>query len=343
MKEFGEKLKKKFKFDFSSPAKSQVDVKKLKEFLEKDKEAVLIFYGGEPLIEIEKMKEIMDNINVPFRMQTNGKLLDQLPIQYLNRIGKILVSLDGNKDRTDENRGEGTYDKVMDNVKKMKQEGYKGEIVARMTICFSDVCEQVLHLVESGFSSVHWQLDAGFYESDYTKEFGKFAKMYNNSIEKLINDWINYMEEGKVIRLYPFIAIVDSLLKNEKTKLRCGAGQTGYAIATDGKIVACPIMNCIKDFEAGDLESNPEELKKFDVGGICKGCNYLDLCGGRCLYSNKAELWPKEGQEAICNTVKFYIDKLKERLPEIKKLIQEGIIKKEDFEYEKYFGPEIIP
>jgi uncharacterized protein len=343
MNEFDNKLKERFKFDFSSPENSQVDVSKLKKFLEKDKNAVLVFYGGEPLLQIEKIKEIIDNIDVPFRMQTNGLNLDKLPIQYLKKITKILVSLDGNKDRTDENRGEGTYDKVMSNIKKMKEEGYEGEIIARMTIEFSDVYDQVLNLVETGFSSVHWQLDAGFYENDYTKDFNKFAKLYNQSIGRLIDDWLGYMEEGKVIRLYPFIAIVDSLLKDEKTKLRCGAGHAGYAITTDGKVVACPIMNCIKDFEAGNLESDPEDLKKFEVEGICEGCDHKDLCGGRCLYSNKAGLWPKEGMEAICKTIKFYIDRLKEKMPEIQRMIDEGLIKKEDFEYEKYFGPEIIP
>jgi uncharacterized protein len=343
MNEFDNKLKKKFEFDFSSPENSQVDVGQLKKFLEKDKEAVLIFYGGEPLLQIEKIKEIIDKIDVPFRMQTNGLLLDRLPIAYLNKISKILISLDGTKDRTDENRGDGTYEKVMKNIKKIRQEGYNGELIARMTICFSDVCDQVLNLIETGFSSIHWQLDAGFYENDYSKDFGKFAKLYNQSIERLIDYWVSDMEDGKVIRLYPFVAIVDSLLNNEKTKLRCGSGHAGYAITTDGKVVACPIMNCIKDFEAGNLESKPTELKKFEVGGICHGCSHLDLCGGRCLYANKTELWPKEGLEAICKTVKFYIDKIQEKMPEIKSMIDKGIINKADFKYEKYFGPEIIP
>lgn len=366
MRESGDKLNKNFKFDFSSPSKSKISIEKLKNFLEKDKNAVLIFYGGEPLLEIEKIKEIIDNIKVPFRMQTNGLLLDKLPIFYLKKIDKILVSIDGTKERTDYNRGAGTYDKVMQNIQEIRKKGYNGEIIARMTISFPDIYEQVLHLVKN-FNSIHWQLDAGFYEKDYNKKsFEKFAREYNLSIEKLINYWVDEMKKGKVIKLYPFIAIIDSLLKNEKnfqekifytfpssntensegnekTKLRCGAGYSGYAISTNGKIVACPIMNCMKDFEAGDLETNPKELKKFDITGKCKKCSYLDLCGGRCLYWNKTKLWPEEGDELICKTIKFYIDKLKEKLPEIIQLIKKGIIKEQDFEYEKYFGPEIIP
>ncbi|MDD5193070.1 MAG: TIGR04084 family radical SAM/SPASM domain-containing protein [Candidatus Nanoarchaeia archaeon] len=347
MEEFDNGLDKKFKFDFSAPEKSEVSVKKLKKFLEKDRDAVLIFYGGEPLMEIDKIKEIMDEIKVPFRMQTNGKLLHELPSEYINRIDKILVSIDGNKERTDFNKGKGTFDKVIANIKFIRRNGYKGEIIARMTIDqkFPDLYEQVLNLINlNSFDSYHWQLDAGFFKFDFNeKTFSKFVEEYNKSVSKLIDYWINELKKGKVLRIYPFIAIVDSLLKNEPTKLRCGAGHYGYAIATDGKIIACPIMNCIKDFEAGTLDSEPEKLRKFDVEGRCLACDYKDLCGGRCLYWNKAGLWPENGDEIICKTIKHLIDELINKLPEIKELIKNKRISEKDFEYEKYFGPEIIP
>jgi uncharacterized protein len=335
-------LKEKWKFDFSCPNKFEIDVNKLKDFLSKDKEAVLIFYGGEPLLEIEKIKEIIDKINVPFRMQTNGKLLNKLPINYIKKIDKILISLDGNETRTDYNRGEGTHKQVMQNIEEIKKQGYKGELIARMTISFADIFDQVLNLVDAGFNSVHWQLDAGFYSHDFDDDFKKFVNSYNESISKLITYWISEMENGRVIKLYPFIAIINSLLKNEKTKLRCGAGQEGYAISTDGKIIACPIMNCIEEFKAGDLSSNPKDLKKFEIDCTQK-CEVGDLCGGRCLYWREAKLWPKKGDDLICETIKHYINELKNKLPKVKSLISEGIISEKDFEYERYFGPEIIP
>ena len=102
-------------------------------------------------------------------------------------------------------------------------------------------------------------------------------------------------------------------------------------------------MNCIKDFEAGTLDSEIIELKKYNVSGICLSCDYLDLCGGRCLYWNKAELWPEEGDKLICNTIKHLINELKQRENEINELIEKGTINISDFEYEKYFGPEIVP
>jgi putative peptide-modifying radical SAM enzyme len=347
MNEFDNGLENKFTFDFSESENSEVLVNDLKKFLGKDKNPVLIFYGGEPLLEIEKIKKIMDEIDVPFRMQTNGKLLHELPVHYLNRIGKILVSLDGNKERTDFNRGEGTYDKVIENVRLIKKNGYRGELIARMTISqeFPDIYEQVLFLINSGFDSVHWQLDSGFYKFDFDEgEFTKFVEKYNQSISKLINFWIDKMQKGKVLKLYPFLGIMESILKNEQTKMRCGAGHSGYAITLTGKIVACPIMNCIKNFYAGDIKNSvPKNLKTFSVSEPCTSCDYLDLCGGRCLYWNKAKLWPKKGDELICSTIKHLIDELKNKKTEIENLISQKIISENNFEYEKYFGPEIIP
>jgi len=346
LREFKNKLSKKFKFDFSAPPVLSISVTKLRNFLKKDKNPVLIFYGGEPLLEIDKIKEIIDNINIPFRMQTNGKLLHKLPIRYLKKIEKILVSIDGSREITDFNRGLGTYDTVIHNISLIKSKGYSGEIIARMTVssCFPHIYEQVISLANLGFTSIHWQLDAGFYQFDFNKsEFQKFVRTYNPSISKLVNFWISKIKKGYVLRLYPFIAIVDSLLKNEKVKLRCGAGHSGYAITTDGKIVACPIMNHMEEFVAGNIEMNPNELKKFEIGGGCLKCSIKDLCGGRCLYWNKTKLWPREGNILICATIHHLITELKKKLGIIKSLIRKGTIPLETFSYEKYFGPEIIP
>ena len=344
MNEFDNGLEKKWKFDFSAPCKSKIEIAQLKKFV--NEEDTLIFYGGEPLLNIEKMKEIMDNIKVKsFCMQTNGKLLNLLSKKYLKMFSKILVSLDGSKERTNFNRGEGTYEKVIENLKLIRKKGYDGEIVTRMTLSFSDVFEQAMEIIKiKEIDSVHWQIDAGFYKHDFNeKEFFKFVIEYNDSISNLAKYWVEKMKKGKVLKLYPFLGIFESIYHSKKEKLRCGAGYANYTITTDGKIVACPIMNNISDFYCGSLNSKQFELKKIFVEEPCISCEYLNLCGGRCLYSNKAKLWPKRGQNLICDTVIHLIKTIEKKIPEIKELIVKGKIKEEDFFYEKYFGPEIIP
>ncbi len=350
MEEFDNGLDKKFTFNFNEPCTFSVDIEKLKTFIAKDPEAVLIFYGGEPLLQINKIKQIMDEINVPYRMQTNGLLLNLLEPKYLNRITKILVSIDGDKGVSDNYRGVGTFDKIVNNLKLMKKNGYKGELIARMTVAQDnpDIYTNVQSILEIGlFDAIHWQLDVGFYKTDFEQvKIEDFFQKYNASVSMLIDFWMDKIHTGEVLKFYPFFGIVKSLLnpddKETKYHLRCGAGYKGYAITTGGNVQACPIMNNIEDFKAGTIETEPKDLKKFDVGE-CANCSYLQLCGGRCMYWRKASLWPKEGDDLICDSTKFYIDKIIEKFPEIVEDINNKIITKSDFNYEKYFGPEIIP
>jgi uncharacterized protein len=103
-------------------------------------------------------------------------------------------------------------------------------------------------------------------------------------------------------------------------------------------------MNCVENFYVGDIKSDiPTKLKEVSVIEPCPSCEYYTICGGRCLYSNHAKLWPEKGQEQICGSIKFLIEEMIKKIPEISNLIAKNKIKESDFEYEKYFGPEIIP
>lgn len=351
MADSGKKINKTFKFDFQMPDRISYSVEDLKNFVKKDKNPVLTFYGGEPLLEIEKIKEIMDKIKSRFMIQTNGLLLDQLPKEYINRFDKILISIDGNKEITNFNRGQGNYETIMKNISFIKKNGFKGEIIARMTLSssgkYNSILESVKHLIDVGFSSVHWQIDAGFYEDDWKnnqKEIKEFFIKYNQEIKELARFWLGQINKGKILRLYPFLGIFDSLYFGKKFKLRCGSGYANYTISPDGNISVCPIMFDVKDTYVGNIKTSiPDKLKKIYVKNFCSGCDIIDVCGGRCLYANYSELWPKEGQKLICNSVKNLVQSIREIIPEIKQLIKNKKISKRDFEYEEFSGPEIIP
>ncbi len=117
MNEFDNVLDKKWDYDLDSPWESVVDIEKIKKFLEKDEDPVLIFYGGEPLMKLDKIKILMDNINAKFHIQSNGLFLNSIPEKYLHKLNKMLISIDGDKERTDYNRGKGVYDAIITNIK----------------------------------------------------------------------------------------------------------------------------------------------------------------------------------------------------------------------------------
>ena len=163
--DFGE-----FEVDYSLPHRINYDVKALVAFCSRDPDCVVTFYGGEPLLCTDKIQQIMDMVKPRhFMMQTNGLLLDQLEPEYVNRFHTLLVSIDGDETLTDYYRGEGTFRKVVENLRLIVKNGFKGELIARMTIMEkTDIYKQVTWLLDNPefrFSSVHWQLNAGFWKA----------------------------------------------------------------------------------------------------------------------------------------------------------------------------------
>lgn len=345
MEEFDNGLEEKWDYDQETPVDSEVSIERIKKLVKPTD--TLIFYGGEPLCMIPKIKEIMDNVNCKFQIQSNGILLNQLPTEYLLKLDKMLISIDGTKERNDKCKGCGKYDIVLNNLKDARERGFKGEIVARMVITEGDIQEQVMHLVglinEGLYDSIHWQIDAEFYKFDYDKErFGKFVTEYNKSLKKLISWWASEIEKGKIWKLYPFLGVLGRVtLWDKETRLPCGAGYANFTINTKGDLSACPIMNSVKNMYCGSVDKGV--TREMNCGKWCEGCHELDICGGRCLYSNDAQLWPKEGHEQVCETIFALIDGIRDLKPMIEKKIEEDVVSQEDFLFEKYFGPEIIP
>lgn len=343
-----------FELDYSLPRKASYNVEMLSEFCKKDPECVLTFYGGEPLLNADALRQIMDKVPAKqFMIQTNGQLLDQLEPKYVNRFHTILVSIDGEEPLTDYYRGKGTFRKVISNLKLIIKNGFKGELIARVTVMEqTDIYKQIMWLLnnpEFPFSSVHWQLNAGFWGNDYARRnFRRWSQeSYIPGVDKLAQFWVDRMQkEGIVIRLYPLLGIANSLLFNDKMSLmRCGGGWINYAIQTDGYIIPCPTMWGMKKYYLGHIaETNPLELGKVFVNNSpCKGCDVLGVCGGRCLYANITKRWSDEAYSEVCLTVRGLISSVERQLPRISQLIQEGRISLQDFEYLKYNGCEIIP
>ena len=81
-KNFGDDIE----VDYDLPRKLNYDVELLDRFCRKDPDCVLTFYGGEPLLGIDKIRQIMDTVAPKhFMIQTNGLLLDKLEPKYVNR------------------------------------------------------------------------------------------------------------------------------------------------------------------------------------------------------------------------------------------------------------------
>jgi len=97
------------------------------------KEVIIAFYGGEPLLGINKIKSCVEHIKNKYRgrkvrysMTTNGTIFDDDTITFLAENDFLInISFDGPRELHNLNRvfenGEGSYDIIMKNVKYIKE------------------------------------------------------------------------------------------------------------------------------------------------------------------------------------------------------------------------------
>ena len=299
------------------------------------------------------MQRIMDEIPGRFVVQTNGLFLDRIEPEYLTRLHSILVSIDGTQEVTDRERGKRVYERVTRNAELIRLRGFRGDLIARMTVeQGTDIRANVSHLLGSGlFDHVHWQLSFSMFwkGADGTEgELSEWVSKYNSGISSLVESWVGEMSRtGRVQGLVPFVAIMDSLLSHEDSRLRCGSGIDFFTVMPDGRISACPVSIDYDFSIVGSIFNNPPgSLSNIAVvGEPCLSCEIHGICGGRCLLVNRSqEMLRENGFAYICATVKHLVKELEAAKPRVQSLIADGKVRRSDFQYpELNNGCEIIP
>ncbi len=335
------------------PREIQYSVADLRTFLSRDSDPVVEFYGGEPLLRTKTMMRIMDVVPARFVIQTNGTFLDRIDPEYLAKFHSILVSIDGTKDVTERERGKGVYDRVTRSVQLLRQRGFVGDLVARMTVAQgTNIYENVQHLLGTGlFDHVHWQLSfSTFWEAGEDTEPGlaEWLRAYNSGISALVRLWVDEMSRSKrVLGMVPFIGVMRSLLSGERSHLRCGSGTDFFSVMPDGRVSACPVSVDFDFSMVGSIfDDGPASLPgRSTLGEPCTSCDILDVCGGRCLFVNRSQqLLRENGYSYICSTVRHLVSELQGAMPQVRANIEQGFVKRSDFDYpELNNGCEIIP
>ncbi|MFP3227763.1 MAG: TIGR04084 family radical SAM/SPASM domain-containing protein [Caldisphaera sp.] len=326
------------------PWKVNYDVENLKKLIEKDKYPTVIFYGGEPLLNYKFIEKVIDSLgNARFGIQTNGLLVKLLPKDYWKKISVALLSIDGRQEINDKHRGRGTYKKVIESAKYIKDINPNIETIARMTVTKdSNIYEEVIHLIKLGlFDKIHWQLDV-IWSGKW--DFTSWAKNnYLPGLKRLIEFFVESLRKGKIIKIIPFIGILSAHYYQGYIGSPCGAGYKSVTILSDGRILSCPIAVREKWAELGDIY-NGYKLLEDPLPDYCKKCELKRYCGGRCFYAHMESYWGEEGFIEIDEVNKEYIRMVLSIIPEVNQLIKNGIIKMGDLYYDPTAdSTEVIP
>ncbi len=85
----------------------------------------ILLAGGEPLLRYDVMKAASSVSNIMFPIFTNGTFMNDIYFDLFSKYRNLvpILSIEGNKETTDKRRGEGIYDKLINNMDMLNKKG----------------------------------------------------------------------------------------------------------------------------------------------------------------------------------------------------------------------------
>lgn len=268
----------------------------------------LDFFGGEPLMNFDVVKQVVEyarskekeyNKVFRFTMTTNGVLLDDEKIDYLNKeMYNIVLSLDGRKDINDNLRpavnGKGSYDIIVPKYQKLvkqrvTQDNDQYYVRGTFTKHNLDFAKDVLHLNELGFDQVSVEPVVSEEYADYAITEKELPRIYEE-YEKLAVKMIELKKAGKGFNFFHFMIDLEQGPCAIKRLRGCGCGNEYVAVTPDGDVYPCHQFVGMEDWKMGSIYDLSVDLDKKDyfaksnVYGKedCKNCWAKFYCSGGC-------------------------------------------------------------
>lgn len=270
------------------------------------------FFGGEPLMNFGVVKRLVEygrkiekenNKHFRFTITTNGILLDDEKIDFINReMHNVVLSIDGRREINDEMRphvdGRGSYDDIIGKYKKLVENRNGGEYYVRGTFTHKnlDFAEDVLHLADEGFDQISVEPVVCDRNSPYAIQKEDLPRIFEE-YEKLASAYLSRRREGKGFNFFHFMIDLNEGPCILKLLKGCGCGNEYVAVTPDGEIYPCHQFVGQSNFIMGNvLEQSgnfENELKiAFSKANIftkksCPDCWARFFCSGGCNANNQ--------------------------------------------------------
>jgi uncharacterized protein len=269
------------------------------------------FFGGEPLMAMETVRHVVHYArakapekNFRFTITTNGLLLDDENIEFINReMSNVVLSLDGRPDVHDALRktvsGEGSYRVIVPKYKRLLA-SRTGDYFVRGTFTAKnlDFVSDVDQLEREGFQNI--SLEPVVLPKDHplalTEEHLPFLLLeYERLLERLL--------EGREYSFFHFQIDLEQGPCVYKRVRGCGAGYEYAAVTPDGEIYPCHQFAGKPEFYIGSVLEGAEgaaaesaamdgpvsdqfRAMSIDTRDECRQCWARYYCSGGCAASN---------------------------------------------------------
>jgi uncharacterized protein len=266
---------------------------------------ILSFFGGEPLLEIDRIEEVVDLARdqaarrgqlLSFSLSTNATIIDERRLRLLASADmRVQVSIDGTEEAHAQRRfanGRSSWRRATANLTRMLARDINVRVVAVVDPANA-------HLLPASFESlraagarrIHFvpNLAADWNESaQHTLEQGLAA---------LANGWADCLRANHDVRLDPFHGKVAAhVMVGTRSPARCGFGARELAISPRGRIYPCNRIVKGDDDDAmclGDLDAGVDEDRRRMVVAArdqgepeCAECDLRRRCSQQCGCTN---------------------------------------------------------
>ena len=263
------------------------------------------FFGGEPLMNFEVVKEIVAygrkrekeaGKNFRFTLTTNGMLLNDEVTEFCNReISNVVLSLDGRKEINDMMRpsrnGKGSYDiivpKFQDFVSKRGDKSYY--VRGTFTRNNLDFTEDFKLMADLGFKEISIEPVVTPDSNAYAireEDIDRICEEY----DKLALDIIERRKRGEKITFFHYMLDLNGGPCVYKRLSGCGSGTEYLAVTPTGELYPCHQFVGTEDFKLGDIFNGiqkTELVEEFKLCNVyakdkCKDCFARFYCSGGC-------------------------------------------------------------
>lgn len=293
----------------------------------------LIFYGGEPLLNLETIKQSLGYINrlriekkvpnnIRFLLDTNGTLLSEEAVCLLRYWDlDVTVALDGFSETNDRYRRDlnnrGTYRKVVKALELLKKYGVNTYLSVALT---PDNLEEVVQfgpkLREYGIKGLGMNILRGSIPQDaFSCSFAEFDSYQTKSAEAMIEFFWGNMPDG--ITEFQTHRRFSAFTSGSFNQNNCGGFGEHIVVFPNGEIGNCPWSsnyNTGSVFESGQYSSIQSKnfffTRKNDLplyNEECLGCGAVSICGGNCIWAKDQS---QKISDAFCVLSRSMLDSL---------------------------------
>jgi len=266
------------------------------------------FFGGEPTLNFEVVKSIVKYARsreaeagkkFRFTLTTNGLLLDNEKIEYINcHMDNVVLSLDGRKEINDKMRKSldtkaSCYDKILPKFQQLAEARNHQNYYMRGTYTREnlDFCNDVLHMADLGFSQISVEPVIGPPSASYSLRWDDVPVLCEE-YEKLAIEMAKRRTAagGRDFNFFHFMLDMTNGPCAAKRITGCGAGTEYLAVTPEGDLYPCHQFVGDEQFCLGNLENGiihtdwQEEFSKCNVytKPECDKCWAKYFCSGGC-------------------------------------------------------------